>query len=90
MTNLELFKGALQRCEEYANIHPQEYPLWTILADQLAYLVELEAGRRDDRERLATLCVGVMAAKNVEDRDMQLADMLYKVQREVRIMLSNP
>jgi hypothetical protein len=85
MTRLELLTSALDKCKAYLQSEPGGW-LWPSLIEQLSYLVDLESGQKTDRELLKNICVGAMAARNVEDRDFDLAKMLYKIQAEVQEM----
>ena len=87
MTRLELFISALKKCQAYSAQEPGGW-LWPGMIEQLSYLVELESGRSSDRTLLSNVCVGAMAAKNIEDRDAELARSLYDIQAAVQEMAS--
>jgi hypothetical protein len=87
LTRLELFRSALEKCEAYSAQEPGGW-LWPALIEQLSYLIELELGRSTDRGLLSKICVGAMAAKNIEDFDLQLAQTLYDVQAASEDMLT--
>ena len=87
MTHLDLFTSALTKCQRYSTEEPGSW-LWPSLVEQLSYLVELASGRSSDTTRLAKVCVGAMAAKNIEDRDAELANTLYDVQAAAQQMMN--
>jgi hypothetical protein len=51
-------------------------------------LVDLETGTEKDRDRLKDVNVGVIAVREVEDRDEDLANQLYEVASAVKQMLN--
>jgi hypothetical protein len=82
---LELFgRGALEveRLE-------RDWPELSWLAsvkDQLDYLRAIERGDETDRSRLAEVNIGVIAAKELEDRDPAAAEVLHRVAGAAREM----
>jgi len=46
---------------------------------QVAYLRAVERGEEVDRTRLAEINIGVIAAKDIEDRDADAAAILHKL-----------
>jgi hypothetical protein len=59
-------------------------PLKSVEA-QLEYLHKLAIGERDDLSLLPTICVGLIAVRELEPDDMELANLLYEVQAEVSV-----
>jgi len=81
MNRIHSFSKALDRCSQYQEKEPGGW-LWRSLIEQLEFLLALERGETVDRSLLARICIGAMAAKNVEDRDEALAMELYAIQEE--------
>lgn len=82
MNRLELFKKALIRTQELFRRYPYMMPLKSIEA-QLNYLIELEEGKNTDKSRLKDIIIGILAVREVENTDQELAEMLHKTQGEV-------
>ena len=82
MTRLELFREAL------AKINTLRNPLWRSINLQLNYLIDLEEGRRSDRERLKDIIIGVQTVREIEPDDI-LAPLLYRVCEEVQSVKHN-
>jgi len=55
------------------------------LVNQLQYLIDLDAGRRTDRELLRTITVGELVARELGGEDA-LTELLWEVDREVGMM----
>lgn len=85
MNRLSLFKKALELCRERLKKSPTPQPLRSI-EKQLEYLIDLEEGRRSDVERMADLNLGLLAARELEPQDMELADLIYDVTAAVKQM----
>jgi hypothetical protein len=79
-----LFVQALERANAEAQRAPG-VPLFQSIKNQLEYLVDLDAGRRTDRERLAEIILGIQAARDLGGRD-ELTDLLFQVMDEVAVM----
>lgn len=56
------------------------------MINQLDYLVELESERRQDPERLADIIIGVLALKEIQPIEPELAEVLDAVVSEVELM----
>ena len=85
MKRRELFAKALRGCEEFRGKYPDDQAIVSIIK-QLSYLIELEKGDRDDRDRLKDIIIGVLTVREIEALDGALADVLYEVAEEVRRM----
>ena len=84
---LELFQKTLDRFKLFRRQYPDNGMLLSIEI-QLQYLVDLEAGTEKDRERLKDINLGVIAVREVEDRDENLANQLYEVATAAKQMLN--
>jgi 1,2-phenylacetyl-CoA epoxidase PaaB subunit len=85
MTNdrLALLGGALERARNLYSRNPDSLPiLWVV--QQLEYLMGVATGQTSDRSRLKDINLGLIAAREIEDRDMELADMLHRIDAEAR------
>lgn len=78
MTRIELFKKALAECQRLLQQYPDEQPLKSV-ENQLLYLIDLEEGRRQDRNLLARINLGLIAVREIEDLDLPFAELLHKV-----------
>lgn len=78
MTTKELLQLSLRRCQELLSLYPDLPPIESLRA-QLEYLLALEEGRSNDTSRLQKLTIGVIVAREIEDRDPTLAALLYRV-----------
>lgn len=65
--------------------HP-DLPFLESIHHQLQYLADLVEGRRQDRERLKDIIIGVLAAREIETLDAKYADLLHQVSGEVEKM----
>lgn len=82
---IKLFQKALSDLRELIRRYPDLPPLQSV-EKQLEYLIDLEKGNRNDRERLSEITLGVITAREIEDLDMKIADTLHKVSSEARVM----
>ena len=87
MKRTELFQHALEECLRHLAAHPDFRPLKSI-ENQLRYLLDLVEGRRQDRDLLATINLGLLAAREIETMDMQFANLLYDVDEQVDLLKS--
>ncbi len=78
MTRIELFKKALAECQRLLQQYPDERSLKSV-ENQLLYLIDLEEGRRQDRNLLAKINLGLIAAREIEDLELPFAELLHKV-----------
>jgi len=67
----------LQRSDDYA---------LRSVTKQLEYLIEFSAGKRNDRERLKDITIGILTVREIEVLDAGLAEKLYQVDDEVEQM----
>jgi hypothetical protein len=88
MDRIKLFSDARARCSIYLESEPGGW-LWPTLIEQIDYLMDLERQLQTDRDKLPNVCIGPLAAKNIEDRDQELCQILYNVQEEADKM-NNP
>jgi hypothetical protein len=49
-------------------------------------LIDIEEGRRSDFQLLANLNFGLLAARELEPHDMELANLIYDVTKAVKEM----
>lgn len=54
---------------------------------QLKYLIDLEKGREKDRSNLSEINLGLIAVREIEGKDDDLADILYEVNSIVKAMM---
>jgi hypothetical protein len=88
MNRTQLFQDALARCENLIGKYPGDPSLLSIVI-QLNYLIELDAGARNDFDRLKDIIIGVLAVREIEPLDASLAEILYKVDEEAEDMKSS-
>lgn len=85
MTRLDIFKTALAQTNSLRSRHPDDTAIQSIIK-QLDYLVELEERKRNDRERLNDIIIGVLTVREIEPLDESVAETLYKVVEQVEEM----
>jgi predicted nucleotidyltransferase len=85
MTRLDIFKTALAQTNSLRSRHPDDTVIQSIIK-QLDYLVELEERKRNDRERLNDIIIGVLTVREIEPLDESVAETLYKVVEQVEEM----
>jgi Tsi6 len=85
MTRLELFQEALLATKSLQAKYAHSKPIQSVV-DQLSYLVDLQSRLSTDRSKLTTINIGVIAAREIEDIDMGLAEKLHEVAAVVRTM----
>ena len=85
MNRLDLFKTAIFQVNELGSHYPSDAAFNSVRV-QLEYLVELETGKRKDRERLNEIIIGVLASREIEPLNAAVADVLYEVVGEVEQM----
>jgi hypothetical protein len=85
MNRIDLFLSALTGAQSLQFRYPQDNSVQSIVK-QLSFLVELERGERSDAARLSDIIIGVLALKEVEPLDSNLAAVLYDVSVEVESM----
>ena len=77
MTKIEIFQQALDRCRKIGQPVPDN-PLLKSAQIQLSYLIDLEMGKRQDRERLSDINIGLIAVREIEGIDDNLANWIYE------------
>lgn len=82
MTRKELIRASLDRCDLVRQTYG-DFPALESLRAQLSYLLDLEEGRKADRSRMEELSIPVLAAREIEDRDPKLADLLYRLIKSI-------
>jgi hypothetical protein len=85
MERTELFQKALSACSKLLSEHPDSRGIQSIIC-QLDYLISIESRKSTDRSRLHELTIGILAVREVEPWDKQLAAILYDVDAEARRM----
>lgn len=85
MTRSRLFRAALELATRLRSRVPGGAAVQSAIG-QLEYLIELDQGARTDRERLSDIIIGVLAVREIEPLDHELADVLYQVVEEVQSM----
>jgi hypothetical protein len=85
MTRLEIFKTAQAQTNSLRSRYPDDTAVQSIIT-QLDYLIELEERKRNDRERLNDIILGVLTVREIEPLDESVAETLYKVVEQVEEM----
>ena len=80
-----LIAQALEESAEVKRRYP-DLPFLESIHVQLQYLADLIDGRRQDRERLNDIIIGVLAAREVETLNVEYADLLHEISGEVEKM----
>ncbi len=83
MKKKQLLLQSIDRCERLLVIYP-DMPQLESLRGQLGYLLDLEEGRTSDLSNLSRLSIGLITAREIDDRDPELAELLYQVMDTVR------
>lgn len=81
---LEIFENGLKEAERVYAQYPHMFPLQTII-DQLVYLIDVEKNKASP-DKLSSINLGQIAARDIEDLDEKLAKLLHKISSEVRTM----
>lgn len=82
------FENALRDTKRLKAEFPWSTPLQSVI-DQLEYLIAIESGRSLDTSKLASINIGVIAAREVEDMNIEIANKLYAVSEVVRKMIES-
>lgn len=85
MDRLNLFRTALTISREHAKQWGQHPAIRSIIV-QLEYLEAAEMDSTKDRSRLNDIIVGLLAVREIEDRDKPLSELLYKMSSEAEEM----
>lgn len=83
MTHIELFRNALAKVRLLKEQYPSSRALESVI-EQLEYLIGIESGARIDRSKLRSINIGVIAAREIEDMNMQTAEELHAVSAVAR------
>jgi hypothetical protein len=87
MNRVDLFRKAIVEClglqRRYASC-----PALISIEKQLRYLLDIELGLRADRELLNSITIGLIAAREIEPLDLDVATTLYDVASEVHLMMN--
>ena len=79
MNNIEKIDLAIKMCQKL----DKEYPGFVILDSidtQLRYVKNIIEKNSTDKSKLKDILLGVYAAKEIEERDMNFAELLYEIQ----------
>jgi hypothetical protein len=82
MNPVAIIEKAIEKSNRLTANYPNFQPLESIKA-QLAYLKGILDGSIKDRIRLSEITIGIYAAKEFEQRDMDFASTLYDVEMVV-------
>jgi hypothetical protein len=82
---LQILKAALAECKRRIRQTPRFQPLLSI-EKQIQYLIDLTENNTHDHSQLKDIIIGVYAAREFEDRDMEFANLLYKVEEVVDLL----
>lgn len=74
-----VIQKAVVQSDRLAIDYPNFQPLKSVKA-QLAYVKGILDGSIEDRSRLNEIIIGIYAAKEFEERDMEFANTLYDVE----------
>ena len=85
MSRQELLTAAKSACSDLQETYPNDRSLASVIT-QLEYLMDLDAGRRDDAERLKDITIAILTTREIEQLDDNVAKLLYEVSSEVNIM----
>ena len=82
---IKLFKDALLAIEKLIQDYP-DIQQFESVKNQLNYLLEIEENKRTDIQRLKDIIIGIITVREIEDRDMNVANLMYEVTEEVKKM----
>lgn len=85
MSRIELFLRAKAEAERLHLKYPKDSTIDSIIK-QLSFLIELDRGERSDAIRLNDIIIGVLALREIDPLDPNLAELLYSVMEEVETM----
>jgi hypothetical protein len=86
MDRLEKFLSAREKTRDALDRAPYMFPLESVIS-QLDYLIALERGEQADRSDLKSISIGQIAARDIDNFDPLLAELLHDVSAEVQNML---
>src|SRR5438552_16045210 len=81
MARLDKLSTALARAREVHDRYTADQSVTSVI-NQLDYMIELEEGKRTDAQRLGEIILGILAIREIEPLDADLADMLCEVAEE--------
>ena len=76
MTRLDRLRGALASIQRLSGEYPWSKALQSVSV-QLDYLISLEKGEISDVSRLKDINIGVIAAREIEDMDPEVAMQIH-------------
>lgn len=85
MNRIELFTEALQKSKEALDRAPFMFPLESVIK-QIEYLIDVENGSVS-KDQLTTINIGQVAARDIDEFDEDLADVLHEVSAEVQELM---
>jgi hypothetical protein len=89
MANAVEKEVVFDRADEAIDALEKDWPTLSYLPSfrkQVAYLRAVERGEEQDRSRLSEINVGVITAKDIEDRDPSVAEALHELADVARRM----
>ena len=78
-SNQEILSNALVATKALPNDDSDK----KMILAQLEYLEDIFSGKRNDKDDLGKICLGVIAAREYEDIDPEYANKLYLVEKKV-------
>jgi Tsi6 len=88
LTRIEMYEKTRNRIDILLRAEPDN-PLLESVKLQLQYLKDLEDGKHQDRTRLKDINLGLIAVREIEGWDDELADLLHQISAEVRQMVES-
>ena len=85
ITRKNVFEKGLVKINQLIDAYPEVSPFESV-RNQIKFLIELEEGTRQDSNRLKDIIIGVITVREIEDRDMEVADLMYDIVTEVKKM----
>ena len=85
MDRIDIFLKAKAETENLQVRYPADPSIESVLK-QLSFLIELQRGERSDAIRLNDIIIGVLALKEIEPLDPDVAEILYSVAEEIGVM----
>ncbi|HEY2659310.1 MAG TPA: immunity protein Tsi6 family protein [Caulobacteraceae bacterium] len=83
MERLSRLEAALEQSLDHVDLWGEHAAIRSIII-QLEYLIGLETGRTQDRSPIRDISIGVLAAREIEGRDVALAQLLHAVADDVK------
>ncbi len=85
MKRIDLFEKAIADAKQALSAAPYMFPLESVIS-QLQYLIDLEKEMVVDKSALLTVTIGQIAARDIDDFDPRLGELLHEVSAQVRQM----